>query len=82
MYASYGKLSKELTIASNFKYRPSSSCVIDQNDILNVLTHNLETAWPTKILMLFLSSLDNLLLYAYIIFQKGVDYFEIEHKTC
>ena len=32
--------------------------------------------------MLLLSSLDNLLQDAYIIFQKGVDYFEIEHKTC
>ena len=32
--------------------------------------------------MLFLSSLDNLLQDAYIIFQKGVDDFEIEHKTC
>ena len=32
--------------------------------------------------MLFLSSLDNLLLDAYIIIQKGVDNFEIEHKTC
>ena len=32
--------------------------------------------------MSFLSSLDNLLKDAYIIFQKGVDNFEIEHKTC
>ena len=32
--------------------------------------------------MLFLSSLDNVLEEAYIIFQKGVDNFEIEHKTC
>ena len=31
--------------------------------------------------MIFLSSLDNLLKDAYIIFQKGVDNFEIERKT-
>ena len=33
-------------------------------------------------LMLFLSSLDNLLQDTYIIFHKYVDDFEIEHKTC
>ena len=33
-------------------------------------------------LMLFWSSLDNLLYDAYIIFQNDVDNFEIEHKTC
>ena len=32
--------------------------------------------------MLFLGALDNLLSDAYIIFQKGVDDFEKEHKTC
>ena len=32
--------------------------------------------------MLSLSSFDNLLQDAYAIFQKGVDNFEIEHKTC
>ena len=32
--------------------------------------------------MLFLSSLGNLLLDAYNIFQNGVDYFKMEHKTC
>ena len=31
--------------------------------------------------MSFLSSLDNLLKDTYIIFQKDVDNFEIEHKT-
>ena len=31
--------------------------------------------------MLFLNYLDNLLYDAYIIFQKGVDNFEIEYKT-
>ena len=32
-------------------------------------------------LMLFLSSLDNLLEDAFIIYQKGIDNFEIEHKN-
>ena len=32
--------------------------------------------------MLFLIFLDNLLQDAYIIFQKDVDNFKIEHKTC
>ena len=32
-------------------------------------------------LMLFLSSLDNLLWDAYIIYQEGVDNFEIKHKN-
>ena len=46
------------------------------------MIHNLETAWPTQISMPFLSCLDNLLEDAYIIFQKGVDNFEMERKTC
>ena len=57
------------------------SDVIDQNIILTVLIHNLKTAWPTKILMPFLSPLDNLIWDACIIFRKGVDNFEIAHKT-
>ena len=32
--------------------------------------------------MPFLSFLDNLLQDAYVIFQNGVDIFEIEHKIC
>ena len=47
-----------------------------------LLINNSRTAWPTIILMLFLSSLENLPKDAYIIFQKDVDNFEIEHKTC
>ena len=60
----------------------SGSWVIDSNIILTVLIYNLKTAWPTKISMPFLSSSNNLLQDAYFIFQKGVDYFEIEYKTC
>ena len=41
--------------------RPSDSWVIDLKKTMYGLTHNLKTAWPTKISMLFLSSLDNLL---------------------
>ena len=48
---------------------------------LTVFIYNLKTAWPTKIPMPFLSSLDNLLLHA-CISQKSVDSFEIAHKTC
>ena len=33
----------------------------DKNNILTNLIQNLKTAWPTKMLMQFLSSLDNLL---------------------
>ena len=54
---------------------------MNQNIQNVVWINNSRTAWPTQILMLFLSSLDNLH-NAYIIFQKGVDNFEIEHKTC
>ena len=35
--------------------------LIDPDNILTVLIHNLQTAWRTKISMPFLSSLDNLL---------------------
>ena len=62
--------------------RPSGFYVIDQNSKNVVWINNSRTAWPTLILMLFLSSLDNLLEDAYTIFQKDVDNLEIEHKTC
>ena len=47
-----------------------------------VWINNSRTALPTLILMLFLSSSDNLLSDAYVIFQKDVDVYEKEHKTC
>ena len=54
---------------------------MDQNSQTIVLISNSRTTRSTfKILMLSLSSLDNLLKDAYI-FQKGVDNFEIEQKT-
>ena len=46
------------------------------------LINNSRTIWPAKILMLFLSSSDYLLYDARLIFHIGVDYFEIEYKTC
>ena len=42
---------------------------------MTVLIHNIKTGKPSKIPMPFLSSLDNLLYDAYIIFQKDVDNF-------
>ena len=42
-----------------------------------VLIDNLRTTWPTKILMPFLCSSDNLLQDAYISFPKKFDHFEI-----
>ena len=60
----------------------SGSWFIDPNNILTVLIYKLKTAWSIKISMPFLSSLKKLLSDAYVIFQEGVDYFEIEHKTC
>ena len=46
-----------------------------------VLINNSRITWPTKILLTFLNFSDNLLLDAYIIFSKNVDYVEIVHKT-
>ena len=56
--ACYSKLSKELKIS--IKIEVGQAVLIDQNNILTVLIHNLKTAWPTRISMPFLSSFDNL----------------------
>ena len=45
------------------------------------MIYNLKTTWPTKIDAIF-EFLEHFLYDVYAIFQKGVDYFEIEHKTC
>ena len=50
----------------------SDSLVIDPNKILTVLIHILKMAWPTKISMPFLGSLNNLLNDAYIKFNKDL----------
>ena len=49
---------------------------------MTVLIDNLKTAWTTNISMPLLSSLDNFLYHTYIIFQEGVENFEIDHETC
>ena len=55
---------------------------------MTVLIHNLQIAWPTsstcttEMSMPSLSSLDSLLKDACYFFKKGVDNFEIKHKTC
>ena len=41
-------MSKDLKNSENLS-RPSNSRVIDQNNILAVLIHNLKTTWPTYI---------------------------------
>ena len=55
---------------------------MDRNCQNIVLVNISWTARPTPILMLFFSSLDNLVYDEYTIFQKGVGHFETEHKTC
>ena len=52
---------------------------MDQNSQNINLSNNSRTTWPTLILMLLVSSLDNLHIYY---FRKGVDNFDVEHKTC
>ena len=42
MYASYSELSKKLKNSITILSRPSDSWVIGQNNILNVLIHNLK----------------------------------------
>ena len=56
--ASYSKLFKEL---KNGIESLIGQTVIDQNSQNVVWANNSRTAWPTVILMLFLSFLDNLL---------------------
>ena len=54
---------------------------IEQNLQNKVSINKKRTAWPTKIPMPILSSLDNLLQDAYNIFQKSPGNFEKVHKT-
>ena len=80
-YESYEELSKELKNGiENLVGQAVFELQIKTVKML-LCINNSRTAWPTLILMLFLSSLDNLL-NACIIFQKEVDNFEIEHKIC
>ena len=84
-YASYKTLFKELKngieiIVGQAVFKLKINMI--KQSKFSFWINNSGTAWPTLILMLFLSSLDNLLSDAYIIFQKDVDNFEIENKTC
>ena len=61
---SYGKFCNELKNSITIwvgQVVLACSWVIDQNNILTVLTHNLKTSWLIKISMYFLSSLDDFL---------------------
>ena len=64
--------------------RPTSLWVIDQNNILHVLMkmiNNSKTAWPTEILMPFVSFSHILLYDEYIIiFQNSIGNFKIVQK--
>ena len=62
MYASYSKFSKELKNSIKIKLGQAVlELFIQKTFWKNVLIYNLKTAWPTKISMPFLSSLNNLL---------------------
>ena len=60
-YASYSKLSKELKNYTEIKVGQAVLELWSKTNILAVLIYNLKTAWPTKISMPFLSSLNNFL---------------------
>ena len=49
IYASYSKLPKELKNNIKILGRPSGLWVIDPNNILTILIHNLKVTWPTKL---------------------------------
>ena len=59
IYASYSKLSKELKNSIKIKVRQAGFELLIQTNILTVLICNLKTAWPTKISVPFLSSLND-----------------------
>ena len=84
IYASYRKLSKELKNSIKIKVGQAILELWIKTNILTVLICNLRTTWPTKIPMPFLSSLNNFVQGSQctIYFQKVVDNFQIEHKTC
>ena len=82
LYAPYGKLSKELKNSIKISSRPSSSWVINENDILTVLIPNLEDHLVYQnfnaifeFLGQFASKMHKLF------FQKGFDNFEIEQHA-
>ena len=61
IYASYTKLSKEPKNSIKIKVGQGILSYWSKTNILTVLIYNLKTAWPIKISMPFLSSLNNFL---------------------
>ena len=59
--ASYSKLSKELKNSIKIKVGQLVLELLIQTIIFTVLIYNLKTAWPDKISMSFLNSLNNFL---------------------
>ena len=59
MHAHYGKLSTELKSGIEILVGQAGILVMDQNSQNDVLTNNLWTSLPTKILMLFSNALEN-----------------------
>ena len=80
-HASYKKLFKELKNGIEILVGQAVLSYRSKQPKCSFWINNSKTACPTLILVLFLSSMDNLLYDAYIIFQKDVDNFEIEQKT-
>ena len=63
------------------KIRKNYFAPSEKNFLLRPCQQTLKITWPTKILMLFLSSLDNFLYLFKKRRKKSVDNFEMEHKT-
>ena len=61
IYESYSNLSKELKNSIKIKVGQAVLESLIQNQHFGCLIYNLKTAWPTKIPMPFLSSLNNFL---------------------
>ena len=56
----YYQMNSKISLQFNLS-KPIGSWIIDQKNILTVSIHNFKITWPSKISMLFLSALDNLL---------------------
>ena len=59
IYVSYSKFSKELKSSIKIKVSQVALELLIQTNSLTVLIYNLKTAWPTKISLPCLSSLNN-----------------------
>ena len=72
IHASYSKLSKELKYSIKIKVG-----LVVLELLIKIYFFFTVLSWPAKISMPFFEFLGQ-----YIIFQKAVDNFEIEHNTC